>query len=408
MMAFLRRVLPGNSARLNSLRQQIVDFCSSLTAKSALIKGPIGSGKSTLARVVGLLKRAAPLQVEHAARLLDDARFDVLHRIDLRYIPWYVELPLTGLVETLAESQLFGVVKGAFTGAGELRAGVFEQASIGRVGHGREPAGALLTGGVVFLDEIGDLSPSLQAKLLPVLSGGTFYRIGGEGNTEHEITYRGATLSASWKDLDEGTLRPDLLSRVSSYVLDVPGIDDRREDFGILLDEVERLLRDAFGKAVETAIKTDSGCDRTYWQGRVSSFRGLTPRARRILEKVEWGRHGNLRGLTAATEQILVNGCDPEAAVSDLPHVTAPSPSGRLEAHPGLLERLLRRPADGDGIAGHLRALEVEDRRHLQEYLLDNSTHRQRLAIALRISEPTLLQQIQQLDRRRRSGRRKS
>jgi DNA-binding NtrC family response regulator len=406
MMAFLGRVLPGESKRIDSLRRQIVAFCSSLTAKCALIRGPIGSGKSTVARVVGLLKRVAPLGLEHAQRLLDDARFDVLHRIDLRYIPWYVELPLTGLVETLAESQLFGVTKGAFTGAREQRPGIFELAAVGRMSFGKEPAGALLTGGVVFLDEIGDLSLSLQAKLLPVLAGAPFYRIGGEGKTEHEIIYRGATLSASWRNLDDGALRPDLLSRVSSYILDVPGIDDRREDLGVLMTEVERLLNDALRKAVESAMLSDASVDRGYWQGRLDSLRPLTTKARRILGGVEWGQHGNLRGLTSTVEQILVNGREPEAVVSELPRVTAPLQEGRLEGRTGLLDRLLQRPADGDGIAGHLRAIEVEDRRQLQEYLLENSTYRRRLAGTLRISEPTLLKQIQQLDRRRRLTRR--
>ena len=97
-------------------------------------------------------------------------KFDGHNRLALRSMPWYVELTLTGLVENIAEAQLFGSLKGAYTGAVD-RAGVFEQAIRGRSPKGREPTASLLTGGVVFLDEIGDLSPVLQAKLLPVLSG---------------------------------------------------------------------------------------------------------------------------------------------------------------------------------------------------------------------------------------------
>ncbi len=407
IVRFLECVLPGRSQSVCVLREQIVVFCSSLTLKSVILRGPIGSGKSTVARLMGLLRRTAPLEVGEATRLLRDASFDGLHRVDLRYIPWYVELPLTGLVESLAESQLFGVTKGAYTGAGEQRAGVFEQAAKGRDPAGKEPAGARLTGGIVFLDEIGDLSHALQAKLLPVLSGAPFYRLGGEGDPEHEVVYRGVTVSASWKRLDDGTLRPDLLSRVSSYAIDVPGIDDRMDDFDLLLDEVQRLLREAFRRAVDDAKLADSAFDREYWQRRLDSFRLLTDTSRNILRGVEWTQHGNLRGLTAAVDQILANDRDPKTVVAELPLVTSPSPQLFDDGSAGLLGRLLKREGDGDGLAGHLRAIEVEGRRDLRDLLLDNEASRRRLARALGIAEPKLLAQIQQLDRRRRGSRRR-
>ncbi|MBK7080433.1 MAG: sigma 54-interacting transcriptional regulator [Betaproteobacteria bacterium] len=88
--------------------------------------------------------------------------------------------PLTGLVESLVDLQLFGATKGAYTGSTGPRAGLFETAMRGRSeSHQDAPRGAEVTGGVVFLDEIGDLSPLLQAKLLPVLSG-ALHRLGGE------------------------------------------------------------------------------------------------------------------------------------------------------------------------------------------------------------------------------------
>jgi transcriptional regulator with AAA-type ATPase domain len=82
------------------------------------------------------------------------------------------------------EAQLFGTEKGAFTGATSAP-GIFERASAGAMTKGSEAAGAKLTGGVVFLDEIGDLAPKVQAKRLPVLSGGVFYRIGTEGGPKY-------------------------------------------------------------------------------------------------------------------------------------------------------------------------------------------------------------------------------
>src|SRR5207253_7842058 len=136
--------LPGVSSSVNRLRANVLDFCCTPTARALNIRGPIGVGKSTLARIVGFLKRLAPLIPQEAERMISDVRFDATHRIDIRIMPWYVELALTGLVESLADTQLFGVVKGAFTVADQSRPGVFERP------RGALGAGAT-GGGVVFL-----------------------------------------------------------------------------------------------------------------------------------------------------------------------------------------------------------------------------------------------------------------
>src|SRR4051812_13235636 len=114
MSEFLERGLPGTSRPIVALRSSLLDFTCSLTSRNVLLRGPVGAGKSTVARLVGILKRVAALRAEDARRILDDIKFDGHNRIDLRSMPWYVELTLTGLVETIAESQLFGSTKGAF------------------------------------------------------------------------------------------------------------------------------------------------------------------------------------------------------------------------------------------------------------------------------------------------------
>jgi hypothetical protein len=111
--------------------------------------------------VIALTKRLSPLRVAEAKRIVEDIRYEGPNLIDrLWMMPWYVELSLTGLVDSIADSQLFGVAHKAFTDVAP-RLGVFEKAASG----GGEGAG--VTGGAVFLDEIGDLSPNLQMKLLP-------------------------------------------------------------------------------------------------------------------------------------------------------------------------------------------------------------------------------------------------
>ncbi len=401
MQELLERAIPGRSASIKRVREQVLDIASSLTARSILLRGPIGAGKSTLARLIGLLKRASPVTVPEAERILGAVRFEGPNLVDVRYLPWYVEVALTGLVETLAEVQLFGAVRGAYTGATEQRAGVFEQAMNGRMRRGQEPpAAAKLTGGVVFLDEIGDLTPALQAKLLPVLSGGLFYRIGGEGNTDHELQFKGVTIAASWKDLPS-LLRPDLLSRVAAYVIDVPGIDDRREDFDVLFEEVQRSVIGTIRRAIEEAVRVEPLVDRPYWRARLDAIQPVSPEARRQLAEVDWARHGNLRGLSGALEQIISNGAPVERVVAELPLLVSGAPA----QHAGLLARLFERRPDGQGLAGHIRVLEVEQRRELRDRLMGDERVLRAVGQHLAIPERQLLNQVHQLDRRRQRSR---
>src|SRR5436190_14711654 len=118
MRRLLELALPGASRSTRRLRDDILDFALSPSARSVLLQGPIGSGKSTVARLIAFLKRIGPLTEAEALRLVNDIRFDGPNRIDLRLlVPWFVELALTGVVDTLAEAQLLGVAPGADTNA---------------------------------------------------------------------------------------------------------------------------------------------------------------------------------------------------------------------------------------------------------------------------------------------------
>jgi DNA-binding NtrC family response regulator len=401
MRAFVERTLPGQSASNLQVQRQILEFVASPTAKAVLLRGPIGSGKSTIARVIALLKRVAPLSRERAAEFLHLIRFAGPNQIDVRHLTtWYVELPLTGLVETLAEAQLFGSVRAAYNDAVD-RAGVFETASRGRAPKGRDISiGARITKGVVFLDEIGDLSEKLQAKLLPVLSGGVFYRVGGEG--KEELEFRGVTITASWKDLGAGRLRPDLLSRIAPYAIDVPGVDDRIEDFDLLLDGVQDAVIRITRSSMEELCTTDPDIDRGYWRARMDTLKPLQRSDRDFLRKVPWGPRGNLRGLTAAVEQILSTGTNAEEIVANL---TAYDVQGTAALNEGdLLSRLLLRDATGDGLAAHVRTIEREGRTTLRARLQADRGSLIRLSEVLGIEPEKLRLQARDLDRDRRTG----
>jgi hypothetical protein len=141
----------------------------------------------------------------------DSLRNEILSQ---KPLTWYRDISLAGLVETLADAQLFGIGEKVASGV-TARVGIFEQAMTGHIPsepaetHDKLLASAkqkrrwapLVTGGVVLLDEIGDLAPSLHAKLLRVLNGERQYRIGKEGNDAYSFQYEGRTILATWRDL---------------------------------------------------------------------------------------------------------------------------------------------------------------------------------------------------------------
>lgn len=405
LAALLAQVLPGTSRRISELREEILDFSASPSARTVLLKGPIGSGKSTVARAIAMLKRIAPLTDEHAKEAVESIRFEGPNLISLTTIPWYVELALTGLVPELADMQLFGAVKGAYTGATD-RAGVFELAMFGRRRRGVDEISEAteMTGGIVFLDEIGDLVPAHQAKLLPVLSGGAFYRVGAEGNPNQELTFRGILIAASWKDLRDGTLRPDLLSRIGAYTLTVPSLYERMEDFEAILEEVERSVRNQVLDAIDRITRVEPLAAMDYWAERRNALQPLDVATRHRLAQIDWSRHGNLRGLTAVVEQIVAQGLDPEHAVSNLQSIEMDRQQVGTDVAAAFLDRLRDRSPSSEGLAGHIAALEQEARTSIRERLQANRQLFAEIGAHLGIPSDTLAHQVQQLARLRRKS----
>ena len=400
MRRFLEGVLPGRSPRILELRVAILHFAASPTARTVLIQGPIGAGKSTVARSIALLKRVAPLKADAAERIIGDARFDGANLLHLNSIPWYVELALTGLASELADVQLFGSVKGSFTDA-MTRPGVFEQAMFGRRKRDDKLSEAVeMTGGVVFLDEVGDLIPAHQAKLLPVLSGGVFYRVGAEGTAGEELTFRGTVITASWKDLTGGVLRPDLLSRIGSNRLLVPGLSDRMDDFDEIVGTLERSVRENIAKSIDRITFADPYAAKDYWAMRRETIPFLSARDRERLARIGWSQHGNLRGLMVVVDQILARGLDVDEALAKL----SPIESARDGADPtsGMLDDLRHRPPSSGGLARHVSELELQSRQALSDRLRSNPSLFKEIADRLRIPEEKLSYQVQQLTRTRR------
>jgi DNA-binding NtrC family response regulator len=398
MQAFLEMRLPGGSAGVQRVRERVLDFALSPTTRSLTIRGPIGGGKSRLARDAALLRRVAPLTAEEAKLILDSVKFMPDGQIDYRSImSFYRELSLTGLVDSLADAQLFGTVKGAFTGAVDSP-GIFERASQGLPDE--TSVAAAVTGGVVFLDEIADLSRPLQAKLLPVLSGGAFHRVGAEARKNGAQTFSGIVITASWRDLD-GQVRPDLLSRISACVIDLPGLDERKEDFPAVVGLLQEGIMGQFRAEIARLRVAEPRLAKEYWQAREEGLVPLDDDAIAKLANVEWRRHGNFRGLRTAVERLVIGGRPVEQVVGELPR-TDGGESGEREHD--LLANLLERAPDGSSLGVHVRAIELAQRRELQRSLQNDPATLSTLAERLGVESGQLKVQLRDLGRERRIG----
>lgn len=385
---FLEAQLPGSSAATRKLRHSILDFCFDFTARTVLLKGPIGAGKSTVARLIGFCRRIAPVKEHECAQLISDVRFSAPGLIDEKSMHWYVELALTGLVDTLADTQLFGIGKGVATSV-DARIGVFELA---QTGHrlGDASAATHVTGGVVFLDEVAELPLPLQAKLLPVLSGGLFHRIGVESK---DLTFKGVTIAATWKDPSE-TLRPDLISRLTDRIIEVPGISERGDDITSFIDDIQLDLIQRYHSQIDE-LSREPGVDR-FWMERARTISKLPTSVVDRLASVPWELHGNLRGLTLAIKRLLFTGEKLETVLTDLQTIE------RNVDDASLVARLLRRPPDGTGLANHVRELERQDRTRLRETLKRDSGVRNHVFRHLGLDPKKMAHQFQQLDRSRK------
>ena len=231
-----RYQMVGSSPALQAVRELIAKVGP--TAARVLITGENGTGKELVARG--------------------------LHEASPRRDRAFVEVNCAAIPSELIESELFGHMKGSFTGAFADRAGKFEQAD----------------GGTLFLDEVGDMSLSAQAKLLRVLQEGVVTRIGGSKSIHVDVR----VLSATNKDLEgeiaEGRFREDLLYRLNVVPIEVPALRDRLEDVPALVAHFAVALSASAGvpgkKFAEDAV---SRLQARSWPGNVRELRNAVERA---------------------------------------------------------------------------------------------------------------------------------
>ena len=222
-----------------ALRNVISDAIKVANSKSTtLILGESGTGKELLARMI--------------------------HRAGARKDEPMIVLNCAALPETLLEDELFGHEKGAFTGAVNRKIGKFE----------------LADRGTIFLDEIGEMSPSMQTKLLRILQEGVFYRVGGNKSIPVDVRVISATNRNIEEDVAEGRFREDLYYRINVVQMQMPPLRERREDIALLAEYFLDIYRKERGvsdlsiskKAMDLMIQYD-------WPGNVREMKNALERA---------------------------------------------------------------------------------------------------------------------------------
>ncbi len=272
----------GTSSKMDAIFQMIETVAE--VQSTVLITGESGTGKELVARAI--------------------------HDQSQRRERPFISINCGAFTETLLESELFGYVKGAFTGANTNRKGLFEAADKG----------------TIFLDEIGEMSPAMQVKLLRVLQERRVRPVGAHD----EMAIDSRVIAATNRDLKQmsgdGTFREDLFYRISVIPIHLPPLRDRAEDIPELVDHFMRKFCDQSGKTLT-----------------------LSPVAMQLLEKYAW--HGNVRELEHTIERAVALERGEEIQPERLPdHITNYNPE-RIKAEFDL-------PDDGINLVSHLESLE--------------------------------------------------
>lgn len=233
----------GSSPALSQI-QEIINKVADTDAR-VLITGPNGTGKELVAHHI--------------------------HEKSSRNRKPLIEVNCAAIPSELIESELFGHVKGSFTGAHKDKEGKFE----------------LAHGGTIFLDEIGDMSLPAQAKVLRALQEGKISRVGGDREIKVDVRVLAATNKDLRKEIDEGKFREDLYHRLAVIVIDVPSLNSRKDDIKELVNHFAVQVAESSGMLTKD----------------------FSDEAIKALEKLDWT--GNIRELRNVVERLIILGNNP-------------------------------------------------------------------------------------------------
>jgi len=309
----------GNSLEMRKIYHIIEQAAP--TDASVLISGESGTGKELVAQTI--------------------------HRLSPRADAPYVPINCAAIPETLLESELFGHEKGAFTGAMERRPGCFELAN-----HG-----------TVFLDEIAEMTPQTQVKLLRVLQERAFRRLGGRTEQAVDIRVIAATNADPPEAVQRGRLREDLFYRLNVFAIRLPPLRDRKEDLPLL---IQSFIGEFNARNNRTVAAVDD-------------------RAMRILERYSWP--GNVRELRNVMERATIVADGRFIEAKDLPTLVDSGHSGQ----------------PGTGLQAGTTVEEAE-RQLIQLTLQHTNDNKTRAAELLGISLKTLHNKLNRLKIKKQDG----
>ncbi len=254
-------LLVGESPAMQELRAMLREVAR--TDLNCLIRGESGAGKDVVAREI--------------------------HRLSRRSEYPFVKVNCSALPEPLLESEMFGYEKGAFTGANEAKPGRF----------------GLANKGIIFLDEIGELHPNLQAKLLQVIEHKEFSRLGGRSSTKVDVQIIAATNSNIEEKVKTGAFRHDLLFRLNEVCIWAPPLSKRKEDIPLLVHHfVQKHARHTAGTPIQINEQDLAAlCDRE-WPGNVRELESTIKRWI-ALGKKEWTSFSSEAEANAAPARSL-------------------------------------------------------------------------------------------------------
>ena len=225
----------GESVPMKALRQQLTLMAA--TNGRVLIFGESGTGKELVAHAI--------------------------HALSPRAAEPFIEVNCAAIPEELIESELFGHIKGSFTGAHEDKIGKFQKADAG----------------TLFLDEVGDMSLRTQAKVLRALEEQRFEPVGGPGSVQVDVRVVAATNKNLEEEIERGNFREDLFYRLNVIPFAVPPLRDRREDIPLLADFFLREFTTAYGrKPKELTPEAYAALAEYHWPGNVRELKNLIER----------------------------------------------------------------------------------------------------------------------------------
>jgi two-component system, NtrC family, nitrogen regulation response regulator NtrX len=247
---------------LGTLRRENRQLRSALETRYQLV-----GDSPALARIMDQVRRAAPTNatvlIHGESGVGKELIARAIHRNSLRSRERFIQVNCAAIPEELIESELFGHERGAFTGATEKQTGKFEQADRG----------------TVFLDEVADMSPKTQAKVLRVLQEGEVERLGSARTIKVDVRVIAATNKDLEEEIAEGRFREDLYFRLSVIPITVPALRDRLDDIpGLVQHFVAQFSRDNNRRPARFSPSAVEALKHARWRGNIRELRNVVER----------------------------------------------------------------------------------------------------------------------------------